>query len=92
MWRRRRARITKEVDATETMVERVEKRFALKPDRIAGDTAYGHRNGLGETRGRFRGISAQLVVSQPWYRAAMAANPRELRGKYVGPSKTGETR
>ncbi len=34
-------RITKEVDATETMVERVEKRFALKPDHIAGDTAYG---------------------------------------------------
>ncbi len=34
-------RITKEVDATETMVERVEERFALKPDRIAGDTAYG---------------------------------------------------
>jgi transposase len=34
-------RITKEVDATETMVERVEERFALKPDRIAGDAAYG---------------------------------------------------
>ncbi len=34
-------RLTKEVDATETMVERVEERFALKPDRIAGDTAYG---------------------------------------------------
>ena len=35
------ARISKEVDATEIMVERVEKRFALKRDRIAGDVAYG---------------------------------------------------
>jgi hypothetical protein len=32
-------RITKEVDATETMVERTEDRFGLKPDRIAGDVA-----------------------------------------------------
>jgi hypothetical protein len=37
----------KEVDATETMVERVEERFALKPDRIAGDTAYGTGKMLG---------------------------------------------
>ena len=34
-------RISKEVDATETMIERVEERFALKPDRLAGDVAYG---------------------------------------------------
>ncbi len=34
-------RISKEVNATETMIERTEQRFALKPDRIAGDTAYG---------------------------------------------------
>ena len=34
-------RITKEVDATETMLERTEERFALKPDYIAGDVAYG---------------------------------------------------
>ncbi len=34
-------RISKEVDATETMIERVEERFALKPDRPAGDVAYG---------------------------------------------------
>jgi hypothetical protein len=40
-------RITKEVDATETMVERVEERFALKPDRIAGDAAYGTGEMLG---------------------------------------------
>ncbi len=40
-------RISKEVDATETMVERVETRFALKPDRIAGDAAYGTGEMLG---------------------------------------------
>ncbi|UCH49034.1 MAG: transposase [Betaproteobacteria bacterium] len=34
-------RITKEVDATETMIERAEARFALKPKRIAADVAYG---------------------------------------------------
>ncbi len=33
-------RISKEVDATETMIERVEERFALKPEHLAGD---GHR-------------------------------------------------
>jgi IS5 family transposase len=34
-------RISKEVDATETMIERTEQRFALKPKRIAADVAYG---------------------------------------------------
>ena len=34
-------RISKEVDATETMIERTEQRFGLKPDHIAGDVAYG---------------------------------------------------
>ena len=32
-------RISKEVDATETMIERTEERFALKPKHIAGDVA-----------------------------------------------------
>ncbi len=32
-------RISKEVDATETMIDRTEDRFGLKPDRIAGDVA-----------------------------------------------------
>ncbi len=41
MSRRRRTRISKEVDATETMIERVEERFALKPEHLAGDVAYG---------------------------------------------------
>ena len=34
-------RITKEVDATETMIERTQERFALKPKLLAGDAAYG---------------------------------------------------
>jgi transposase len=32
---------TKEVDATRTMIDRVERRFALKPTRLIGDMAYG---------------------------------------------------
>lgn len=32
---------TAEVESTKTMVERVEKRFGLKPGRLVGDTAYG---------------------------------------------------
>ena len=40
-------RISKEVDASETMIERVAARFALKPDRIAGDVAYGTGKMLG---------------------------------------------
>ncbi len=40
-------RLSKEVAATETMVERTEERFGLKPDRIAGDTAYGTGEMLG---------------------------------------------
>jgi transposase len=40
-------RISKEVDATETMIERVEDRFALKPKRVAGDVAYGTGEMLG---------------------------------------------
>jgi transposase len=40
-------RISKEVDSTETMIERTEDRFDLKPDRIAGDVAYGTGEMLG---------------------------------------------
>ncbi len=40
-------RISKEVDATETMIERVEERFALKPKHLAGDVAYGTGEMLG---------------------------------------------
>ena len=40
-------RISKEVEATETMIERTSKTFGLKPDRIAGDVAYGTGKMLG---------------------------------------------
>jgi len=40
-------RISREVDATEIMVERVEDRFALKPKHLAGDVAYGTGEMLG---------------------------------------------
>ena len=40
-------RITKEVDATATMIERTEDRFALKPNHVAGDVAYGTGEMLG---------------------------------------------
>jgi hypothetical protein len=36
-----RANRSDEIAVTETMVERVERRFDLKPDRLAADTAYG---------------------------------------------------
>ena len=53
-------RISKEVAATETMVERTEERFGLKPDRIAGDKAYG----TGEMLGWLveRGIAPHIPV------------------------------
>ena len=45
-------RISKEVDATETMVDRTEERFALNPKHIAGDVAYGTGEMLGWLRKR----------------------------------------
>jgi hypothetical protein len=38
---------TQEVESTKTMIERVEQRFGLKPDRLVGDTAYGTAPMLG---------------------------------------------
>ncbi len=60
-------RISKEVDATETMIELVEERFALKPDHVAGDVAYG----TGETLGWLvaRDIDPHIPV---WDRSAVA--------------------
>lgn len=42
-----RAHRTDEVASTKTMIERVEKRFNLKPTRLAADTAYGNAETLG---------------------------------------------
>ncbi len=38
---------TDEVDATKTMIDRVEERFDMKPERLIGDTAYGTAKILG---------------------------------------------
>jgi transposase len=38
---------TQEVESTKTMIERVEQRFGIKPDRLVGDTAYGTAPMLG---------------------------------------------
>ena len=53
-------RITKEVDATETMIERTEGRFGLTPNHVAGDVAYG----TGEMLGWLvdRGIAPHIPV------------------------------
>ncbi len=40
-------RISKEVEATEAMIERTHQRFNLKPDHLAGDVAYGTGKMLG---------------------------------------------
>ncbi|MBT4890733.1 MAG: IS1182 family transposase [Rhodospirillales bacterium] len=40
-------RISKEVEVTQTMLERTEDRFGLKPEHIAGDAAYGTGKMLG---------------------------------------------
>jgi len=53
-------RITKEVDATETMIERAERRFGLKPGRMAGDVAYGTGEMLGWLANR--GIEPHIPV------------------------------
>ena len=42
-----RARRGEEVASTKTMIERVENRFQLKPERLAADTAYGNAQMLG---------------------------------------------
>ena len=42
-----RANRIEEVNSTKTMVERVEERFGLKPERLIGDTAYGTGEMLG---------------------------------------------
>jgi hypothetical protein len=41
------SRLSKEVEATKTMIARTEDRFGLKPDHLAGDVAYGAGNMLG---------------------------------------------
>jgi transposase len=71
-------RITKEVDATETMVARTEDCFDLKPDRLAGDVAYG----TGEMLGWLveRGIEPHIPV---WDRSKVALEDKFTRADFI---------
>jgi len=53
-------RISKEVDATETMLDRTARRFGLKPGCVAGDVAYGTGEMLGWLVGQ--GIEPHIPV------------------------------
>ncbi len=71
-------RISKEVAATETMVERTEQCFGLNPDNIAGDVAYG----TGALLGRLveRGISPHIPV---WDQSEVASKGKFVRADFV---------
>jgi len=71
-------RISKEVDATETMIERVQERFALKPDRVAADVAYG----TGEMLGWLvdRGIDPHIPV---WDQSELSAKGKFPRSDFT---------
>jgi hypothetical protein len=71
-------RISKEVDATETMIDRTQDRFGLKPDRLAGDVAYGTGEMLGWLVAR--GIDPHIPV---WDRSAMAPDGKFTRAEFA---------
>ncbi len=71
-------RISKEVDATETMIERTEDRFGLKPERLAGDVAYGTGEMLGWLVGR--DIDPHIPV---WDQSEVAADGRFVRDDFT---------
>ena len=70
--------ISKEVDATETMIKRTEERFDLKPDHIAGDVAYG----TGEMLGWLveRDIDPHIPV---WDQSEVAAQGKFVRADFT---------
>jgi transposase len=70
-------RITKEVDATETMLDRAERRFGLKPDRVAGDVAYGTGEMLGWLADR--GIEPHIPV---WDQSKVAPEGKLTRADF----------
>jgi transposase len=72
------SRISKEVDATETMIERTEERFGLKPDHIAGDVAYGSGEMLGSLVER--DIDPHIPV---WDRTEAAADGKFTRAEFT---------
>ena len=71
-------RISLEVDATETMIGRTEERCGLKPDRIAGDVAYGTGALLGNL------IDRDIVPHIPvWDRTEVAADGIYSRAEFT---------
>ncbi len=70
-------RISKEVNATETMIERTEDRFGLKPDRLAGDVAYGTGEMLGWLANR--NIVPHIPV---WDRSRVAVDGKFVRADF----------
>ncbi len=71
-------RISKEVDATETMIERTQDRFALKPRHIAGDVAYGTGKMLGWLVNR--DIDPHVPV---WDQSEVAADGKFVRADFT---------
>ena len=71
-------RISKEVDATETMIERTQDRFALKPRHLAGDVAYGTGEMLGWLVNR--DIDPHVPV---WDQSAVAADGKFVRADFT---------
>lgn len=71
-------RISKEVDATETMIDRTEERLDLKPKRIAADVAYG----TGEMLGWLvkHKIDPHIPV---WDQSEIAAEGKFVRADFV---------
>jgi Transposase DDE domain len=71
-------RISKEVDATETMLERTVDRFALAPDYLAADVAYG----TGEMLGWLveRGIDPHIPV---WDQSEVSASGKFSRSDFA---------
>ena len=71
-------RISKEVDATETMLERTADRFALAPDYLAADVAYGTGAMLGWLVER--GIDPHIPV---WDQSEVSANGKFSRADFA---------
>ena len=71
-------RISKEVDATETMIERTQDRFALKPRHLAGDVAYGTGEMLGWLVNR--DIDPHVPV---WDQSEVAADGKFVRADFA---------
>ena len=71
-------RISKEVDATETMIKRTEERFDLKPDHVAGDVAYGTGEMLGSL------VERDIVPHIPvWDQTEVAADGKFTRAEFT---------